>query len=82
MQDPREDKVRLRAYQIWEDEGRPEGEDLAHWYRADGEIEPAEDQTQAEQPMEETEAATQAVDAPQTPPVLAGRRDRGNANGH
>ena len=25
---------RLRAYQIWEDEGRPEGQDLAHWYRA------------------------------------------------
>lgn len=24
----------VRAYQIWENEGRPEGEDLAHWYRA------------------------------------------------
>ncbi|MGZ2384665.1 hypothetical protein ACVIDN_006089 [Rhizobium brockwellii] len=29
-----DDARRLRAYQIWEDEGRPEGQDLAHWYRA------------------------------------------------
>jgi hypothetical protein len=33
-----EEEKRLRAYQIWEREGRPEGRDLAHWYRAaDGE---------------------------------------------
>jgi hypothetical protein len=31
-----EDTRRLRAYQIWESEGRPEGQDLAHWYRAGG----------------------------------------------
>ncbi|MBY2910189.1 zinc-binding dehydrogenase [Rhizobium leguminosarum] len=29
-----DDTRRLRAYRIWEDEGRPEGQDLAHWYRA------------------------------------------------
>ncbi|MBB3565834.1 NADPH:quinone reductase-like Zn-dependent oxidoreductase [Rhizobium sp. BK512] len=29
-----EEARRLRAYQIWENEGRPEGEDLAHWYKA------------------------------------------------
>ncbi len=29
-----DDTRRLRAYQIWEDEGRPQGQDLAHWYRA------------------------------------------------
>ena len=29
-----EDARRLRAYQIWEDEGRPDGQDLAHRYRA------------------------------------------------
>ncbi len=33
-----EEERRLRAYQIWESEGRPEGRDLAHWYHAaDGE---------------------------------------------
>lgn len=28
---------RLRAYRIWENEGRPQGQDLAHWYKA-GEV--------------------------------------------
>lgn len=33
-----DEEKRLRAYQIWESEGRPEGRDLAHWYQAaDGE---------------------------------------------
>ncbi|WP_259665748.1 zinc-binding dehydrogenase [Rhizobium binae] len=29
-----DEERRLRAYQIWEDEGRPDGQDVAHWYRA------------------------------------------------
>ncbi len=29
-----EEARRLRAYLIWEAEGRPEGQDLTHWYRA------------------------------------------------
>lgn len=29
-----EETRRLRAYQIWESEGRPEGRDVAHWYKA------------------------------------------------
>ncbi|MBX4893176.1 DUF2934 domain-containing protein [Rhizobium bangladeshense] len=34
---------RIRAYRIWESEGRPEGQDLAHWYRAgDDTIDPAQ----------------------------------------
>ncbi|NLS18545.1 DUF2934 domain-containing protein [Rhizobium sp. P40RR-XXII] len=30
-----EEARKLRAYQLWESEGRPEGRDLAHWYQAD-----------------------------------------------
>ncbi len=30
-----EEARKLRAYQIWEDEGRPEGQDMEHWHRAD-----------------------------------------------
>ena len=26
-----EQRIRERAYKIWEDEGRPEGRDEAHW---------------------------------------------------
>lgn len=29
-----EDRIRQRAYEIWEQEGRPHGEDLKHWLRA------------------------------------------------
>jgi hypothetical protein len=34
-----EDRIRLRAYQIWEHEGRPEGREHDHWERAVREIE-------------------------------------------
>jgi hypothetical protein len=30
----REDRMRERAYQIWEEQGRPEGRDLEHWHEA------------------------------------------------
>jgi hypothetical protein len=29
-----EDQIRSRAYQIWEEEGRPTGRDVEHWIRA------------------------------------------------
>jgi hypothetical protein len=34
MNDNREEEIRRRAHQIWEDEGRPEGKDAEHWERA------------------------------------------------
>jgi hypothetical protein len=30
--------IRERAYEIWEQEGRPDGKDLDHWLRAEAEI--------------------------------------------
>jgi Protein of unknown function (DUF2934) len=27
--------IAVRAYQIWESEGCPEGQDLKHWHRAE-----------------------------------------------
>jgi hypothetical protein len=39
MGDDREAQIRRRAYEIWEQEGRPHGEDLAHWIKALEEIE-------------------------------------------
>lgn len=57
----REQQVRERAYAIWEQEGRPDGEDREHWLRAEAEI-AAEDplasndagQAEAQAPSEET----------------------------
>lgn len=34
MEAEREDKIRARAYQLWEEEGRPEGCAEQHWYTA------------------------------------------------
>ena len=31
-------KIRQRAYELWEDEGRPEGRDRIHWLRAEAEF--------------------------------------------
>ena len=33
-----DEEIRLRAYQIWEEEGRPEGRDKAHWQQASDEV--------------------------------------------
>jgi hypothetical protein len=34
MNDDREKQIRERAYALWEQEGRPNGEDLRHWVAA------------------------------------------------
>ena len=40
----REQAIREQAYRIWEDEGRPEGQHLSHWFRAEAEINASMDQ--------------------------------------
>lgn len=34
-------QIGKRAYQIWEEEGRPEGRDVEHWLRAEAELQAA-----------------------------------------
>src|SRR5258707_3766444 len=34
----RQDRIRERAYQLWEQAGRPAGRDLEHWARAEAEL--------------------------------------------
>lgn len=34
MSTAKQDDIALRAYYIWEHEGRPEGRDQDHWFRA------------------------------------------------
>ncbi len=38
MQQHHEEQVRRRAYEIWENEGRPEGCEARHWQQAQAEI--------------------------------------------
>jgi hypothetical protein len=39
MSTGRQDDIATRAYYIWEHEGRPEGRDQEHWFRALAEAE-------------------------------------------
>ena len=47
--DDRNEKIRKRAHEIWEEEGRPEGREYSHWLRARAEID-AEDGERPERP--------------------------------
>ena len=41
----REEKIRQRAHEIWEMEGRPEGRNQEHWERAHREIDAKQNET-------------------------------------
>jgi hypothetical protein len=43
----REERIRLRAYQIWLDAGCPDGADLAHWRMAE-DLEAADEEADIE----------------------------------
>ena len=58
-----EERVRRRAHEIWEREGRPEGRQAEHWRQAMDEIE-AEDAGVLSVAGEEDPGAVAAVPAP------------------
>jgi hypothetical protein len=39
MNIPSEDAIRARAYELWEQDGRPDGKDVDYWLRAARELE-------------------------------------------
>lgn len=45
MQPSTEQRIRERAYQIWEDEGHPHGRDQDHWRQARNELAIGDDET-------------------------------------
>jgi len=73
MTDRNEDRVRERAYAIWEEEGRADGENLRHWSDAEAELrgETTKANEQARRQIEETEAATGTTGIPIPPPSMA-----------
>ena len=58
MEQDREERIRVRAYEIWEREGRQEGSDLAHWEQAGNEL--REEEAAERQPLG-NDAATPPV---------------------
>jgi len=50
----KEQRIRERAYQIWLDEGQPEGRDQEHWHQAETQLAPEESEqpdTDAQSPI-------------------------------
>jgi hypothetical protein len=43
--DDHNERIRQRAHEIWEEEGRPEGREYSHWVRARAEIGDEEGET-------------------------------------
>lgn len=76
-----EEAIRMRAYQIWEREGRPHGRDHEHWVRArielDAEIVPAAPPVAATTPARARSNGGKAPAAkPARPAARAGRAKR------
>lgn len=77
MENDREELIRRRAYAIWEQEGRPDGQEQRHWEQAAREM-----QGQGgSNPDGATKAATKAVSTPK-PPAPRGRSARNGARAH
>ncbi|MBJ3786964.1 DUF2934 domain-containing protein [Devosia sediminis] len=57
-----EDKIRDRAFQLWDKAGQPEGREQEFWYDAEREL--------AEEEMVDTSAEASVLDIP---PVVPGR---------
>ena len=81
MDTDRQERVRQRAYQLWEQEGRPDGKAEEHWRRAEEEIARDEEPsapttpeelgrvpTAAEQPLSVTAETPTDSPTPVTPP--------------
>lgn len=79
----KEERIRLIAYAIWEEEGRPDGQAEAHWLRACDLVE-AEPQAADPEWLKRNDAAAaeaaataQAEQAPKVPLTEAIKRMRG-----
>ena len=65
MEDNREEQIRQRAYSIWEEQGKPEGEDMHHWLQAWQELADAGADDAAVMPADQEGSA--AAHASETP---------------
>ncbi len=80
MADDRQERIRQRAYAIWEREGRRDGDHERHWHMAAGEID-AEDAGRAAKPARKPAAprkaaATPAKDAKVAPAAVRKRKPK------
>lgn len=60
MEDDREDRIRKRAYELWERAGKPEGSHDQHWFQAAREIDQGEGEIEGDD-LPSLEAVREAV---------------------
>lgn len=74
MSDDRQDSVRERAYQLWEEEGHPEGQHERHWRDAEDELADktsVEDNNEAAGQVTESDDGSKAPKSPIPSPPIA-----------
>jgi hypothetical protein len=76
-----EERIRTRAYELWEAEGRPEGREVDHWLRAAQELAAELERPVARARKPRTVAATAAKRTPATagPTRTRSRAPKGTA---
>ena len=65
----RETRIRKRAYEIWEAEGRPNGREREHWERATGEVTRTPNPTAAAKGARQPKTRAKGNPAPRTSPT-------------
>jgi hypothetical protein len=71
-----DERIRRRAYEIWEAKGRPEGRDHEHWHEARAELAgPAKESASAAKPS--TKASTKTQDRKPAQQPALGRATNG-----
>ncbi len=74
---PTEQQIRELAYAIWEQEGRPEGKDVEHYYRAKQILEEKEKPPLVQ--LTTTPSGMRLTSPPQAPEIAAPPKKRGTA---
>lgn len=72
MTDISEDDIRIRAYALWEADGRPDGSQDAHWLEALRQL--SEENKTADSVAEPTSPLSLVVNAPVVAPAAKKRR--------
>ncbi|WP_432280269.1 DUF2934 domain-containing protein [Stakelama saccharophila] len=76
MKDDTEQHIRDRAYQIWQEEGQPEGREHEHWARARTEIEDARPGAAKSGERRQRASSTRKTATKRAPAKRAGGRKR------
>ena len=73
-------RIRERAFELWEGEGRPEGREMEYWLRAEQELAPLSVAGE-EDPLEALDHTAEPMTAPPEKPAAKRKRNGKAASG-